>query len=116
MAEMDPKQERMWGMLCHLAALVGYIMPFGNMIGPLVIWLLKKQESPFIDAQGKEALNFQISVTIYAVVAFLLIVIVIGFPLLIGIALFNLVMIIIAAVKTNSGESFSYPVCIRLIK
>ena len=113
---MEQKQERMWGMLCHLGALVGYIMPFGNVIGPLVIWLLKKQESPFIDAQGKEALNFQITMTIAAFVAVLLFVIVIGFPLLIGVALFNLVMIILAAVKVNNGDTFTYPVCIRLIK
>lgn len=76
----DDKQARIWGMLCHLTALLGIIgIPFGNIVGPLIIWLLKKNVYPFVNEQGKESLNFQISMTIYALAAALLIFIKIGF-------------------------------------
>ena len=114
---VDEKQSRMWAMLCHLTALVMFIgVPLGNIIGPLVIWLLKKNEFPFVDQNGKEALNFQISITIYAAVAFLLCLVFIGFFLLIALGIFDLVMIIVASIKTNDGEAFRYPVTIRFIK
>jgi len=74
-------------MLCHLTALLGIIgIPFGNIVGPLIIWLLKKNVYPFVNEQGKESLNFQISMTIYALAAALLILIKIGFFLLFIIA------------------------------
>ena len=116
MAAMNEKDARTWAMFCHLGALAGYIIPFGNIIAPLVIWLIKKDESPFVDDQGKESLNFQISITIYALVALLLTVIVIGFFLLLAVGIFALVMVIIAAVKANDGEKYRYPLCIRFIK
>ena len=59
-----PKDVRTMAMLCHLLALAGYVIPFGNIIGPLVMWLVKKEDHPFIDEQGKEALNFQITVAL----------------------------------------------------
>jgi len=116
MAKMDETQERTWGMLSHLAALAGFIIPLGNIIGPLVIWLIKKDESPFVDDQGKESLNFQISITIYCIVAALLILIVIGIFLLIGLGILAIVLIIVAAVKANSGEKYRYPLSIKFIK
>jgi uncharacterized Tic20 family protein len=117
MPEADAKQSNMWGMLCHLTALAGIIgIPFGNIIGPLVVWLVKKEEFPFVDEQGKESLNFQISMTIYAVVAGLLCFVLIGIPLLILIWLVDLVLIIIASLKANEGKSYRYPVTIRLLK
>lgn len=112
---MNQAQERTWGMVAHLAALVGFIIPLGNVIGPLIVWMVKKDESSFVDEQGKESLNFQISVSIYAIVAALLIIVVIGIVLLIGLALLDLVLVVIAAVKTNNGEKFRYPLCIRFI-
>ena len=115
-ASMDQKQERTWAMLCHLGALAGYIIPFGNVIAPLIIWLVKKEESELVDDQGKESLNFQISIAIYCIAAFLLMFILIGFILLPALAIFNLVMIIIAALKANSCERYHYPLCIRFIK
>jgi hypothetical protein len=116
MAKMEESQERTWGMLCHLSALAGFIIPFGNIIGPLLIWLIKKDESSFVDDQGKEALNFQISITIYCLIAAMLILIIIGIFLLIGLGILALVLIIVASVKTNSGEKFRYPLTIRLIQ
>jgi len=116
MAKMTESQERTWGMLCHLSALAGFIIPFGNIIGPLVIWLIKKDESPFVDDQGKESLNFQISITIYCLIAAVLILVIIGIFLLIGLGIFAIVMIIIAAVKANNGEKFRYPLTIRFVR
>jgi len=111
------KQSRMWGMLCHLTALAGYVgIPLGNLIGPLVVWLLKRNEIPFVEEQGKEALNFQISMTIYGAVSAILILVVIGIPLLVALIVFDLVMIIVAAVKANNGQHFRYPITIRFLK
>ena len=114
--ETDP-QARQLGMFCHLAGLAGYVLPaFGNIIGPLIIWLMKKDEFAFADSQGKESLNFQISITIYATVATLLMFVCIGFLLLPAVGVFDLVMIIIASIKANKGEPVTYPLCIRFIK
>ncbi|MDW7739128.1 MAG: DUF4870 domain-containing protein [Bacillota bacterium] len=110
------QEEKTFGMLAHLAALAGFIIPFGNIIGPLVVWLIKKDQSAWVDKQGKESLNFQISITIYAIVAGILTIIVIGVLLLIAVGIFSLIMIIIATVKTNNGEDYQYPLCIRFIK
>jgi hypothetical protein len=113
---IDPKEQNMWGMFCHLAALAGYVIPFGNVIGPLVIWLIKKDEFPFVEQEGKEAINFQISIVIYTVVSAFLIFVIIGIFLLIAIGITNLVCIIIATVKTSDGQAYRYPFCIRFIK
>jgi len=109
------RDERMWGMFCHLSAMAGYIIPFGSIVGPLIIWSLKKDEFPFVDEQGKEALNFQISMFIYLVISAILIIVVIGIMLLIALGIFQLIMIIIASVKANNGESFRYPLSIKFL-
>jgi uncharacterized Tic20 family protein len=111
----NDKDERMWAMFCHLSALLGFIFPFGNIIAPLVIWLLKKDEYPLVNDQGKEALNFQISMTIYILASIVLIFIVIGIPLLILLGLFSLIVIVIAAIKANEGEKYRYPITIRFL-
>jgi uncharacterized protein len=110
------RDQNMWAMLAHLSALAGFIIPFGNIIGPLVIWLIKKDEYQLVDDQGKESLNFQISMTIYYVISAILIIVIIGILMLIGLAIFSLVMIIIAMVKANEGVAYRYPMCIRFIK
>jgi len=112
----ENQEERTMGMLCHLLALAGYVFPFGNIIGPLVIWLMKKDQMPFVDNQGKESLNFEISVSIYGLVAFALSFVVIGIPLLIAVGVFAVVEIILASVKANQGIPFRYPLTIRFIK
>lgn len=117
MAAMEEKDARTWAMLCHLGGLGVYIIPtVGHIIAPLIIWLIKKDESPLVDDQGKESLNFQISITIYAIIALLLTLILIGYILFVALMIFDLVMVIIAAVRANSGEKYRYPLCIRLIK
>jgi uncharacterized protein len=110
------RDQNMWAMLCHLSALAGFVIPFGNVIGPLVIWLIKKDEYQLVDDQGKESINFQISMTIYYIISAILIIVIIGILMLIGLAIFSLVMIIIAMVKANEGVAYRYPMCIRFIK
>ena len=110
------KEERTWGMLCHLVVLTGFIIPFASIIGPLVIWMIKRDEMPFVDDQGKESLNFQITMMLAMIVSGLLIFVLIGFVLVFVVAIFQLIMIIIASVKANEGVYYRYPLCIRLIK
>jgi uncharacterized Tic20 family protein len=110
------KEERTWAMLCHLAALAGYVLPLGNIIGPLVVWLIKKDQSRLVDDQGKESLNFQISVTIYAIIAGLSILVVVGILLLPLVLLFGLILIIVAAIRANEGVAYRYPLTLRFIK
>lgn len=109
-------EERQWAMFAHLSALIGLIIPLGNVVGPLIIWLMKKDTSAFIDDQGKESLNFQITVLIAAIAAGILIVVLIGFLLLPLIGLVALVFTIIAAIKANEGLTYRYPFALRLIK
>jgi len=113
--EHNVQDERMWGMFCHLSALAGYVIPFGSVIGPLVIWSIKKQEYPFVDHQGKEALNFNLSMIIYMIISAILIIVVVGILMLIALAIFQLIMIIIASIKANNGETFRYPLSIRFL-
>ena len=113
------KDARMWAMWCHLSGLAGFlpIVPgIGCVIAPLIIWQMKKEEDPFVDENGKEALNFQISMLIYGVVAGLLIFACIGFVLLPAVVIFDIVFLIIAALKANKGENYRYPLTIRFVK
>lgn len=128
------KQARTWAMLCHLTAFAGYIFPLGNILGPLIVWLLKRKESPLVADQGKEALNFQISITLYYLMAAFFIIMLVwptfatdspnpgpmgGIVLLLlvmlGLTIFNVIVVIIGAVKASSGERFRYPLAIRFI-
>ena len=117
MTEDENKQSNLWGMLCHLTSLSVFIgIPFGNIIGPLVVWLIKKDEYPFVNDQGQESLNFQISMTIYGLVSAILCFVIIGFVLIGVILVTNIVLVVIASVKANKGEAYRYPFTIRLIK
>ena len=110
------KDTRTVAMLCHLSAFAGYLVPMGNIAGPLLVWLLKREESPFIDFHGKESVNFQISVFIYFIVSLLLMFVLIGFLLLPILVVFELVVVILAAVRANDGQEYRYPLSIRFIK
>lgn len=109
------KEERNWAMACHLAALSAVFTGIGAIVGPLVVWLIKKDEMPFVDDQGKEALNFQITMMIASLISAVLMIVLIGFLLLALIAIFDLVMVIIASIKAADGEAFRYPLTLRLI-
>jgi hypothetical protein len=112
------KDERMWGMFCHLAALAAFIgIPLGNVIGPLVVWLIKREQYPLVNEQGKESLNFQITVAIIAAVGgLLLFCFMLGLIILIPLGIVDLILVIMAAIKTNNGEHYRYPFALRLIK
>jgi uncharacterized protein len=110
------KDAKTWGMLCHLSALSGFLIPFGNILGPLICWLVKKDTDSFIDEEGKESLNFQISMMIYGIISGILTLILIGFLMLIAIAILEIVYVIIASIKANEGKNYRYPLTIRFIK
>ncbi len=112
-----PQDERMWAMLCHLTTLSGMVIPFGNIIGPLVIWLIKREVYGLVNDQGKEALNFQITMTLGGLLCIpLFFVCGIGIAVLVLLSLFDIVFTIIAAIKANEGVCYRYPLCIRFIK
>lgn len=103
-------------MAAHLSTLAGYlIIPLGNLIAPLVIWLVKKDTMPFVDDQAKEALNFQITLSIAAVIGVVLTFVCVGWFVLAAIWIAGLVFGIIAAVKSNEGVKYRYPATLRLI-
>ena len=111
------KNEQTMGMLCHLTSLSKYLaIPFGHIIGPLIVWMIKRQEMPFVESQGKESLNFQISVTIYGLIAGLLCFVLIGFPILLGLIVFDLVCVVLASIQAADGKPYRYPLCIRFLK
>jgi len=114
-APVDPV-DRQWLVALHLCPLIGLIIPFGNMVAPLVLWLIKRPESAVIDQTGKEVLNFQISVFIYAVVSLVLCMILIGFLLLFGVFVLWIYGIIMGAVKAGNGEPFRYPLTLTLLR
>jgi uncharacterized Tic20 family protein len=113
-----PSEEaRKWGMIVHLSALVGLLgNGIGFLLGPLAVWLMKREEDPFIDANGKEAVNFQITMMIAAVVSGFLILILVGFVLLFIVAIMAIVFPILAGLKAKEGEVYRYPMTIRFIK
>ena len=86
------KDERTWAMLCHFSTFIGFIFPFGNIIAPLIIWFSKRKDLPLVADQGREVLNFQISMTIYFIIT------------------------IVAAISANDGKSYRYPINLRLTK
>ncbi len=109
-------EERNWSMLVHLSALSGIIFPFANIIAPLVVWLLFRARSDMVDYHGKRALNFQISMTIWIVIAALFSIILIGIPFLIGLGLISIIWTIMAAVRASRGDPPGYILSIGFLK
>jgi len=126
----EDKNARTWATICHLGALLMLVgVPVGNILGPLVIWLVKRREYEFVDDQGKEALNFQITFTFCAIAYILLIFLLIFsanrylsevfFPamlLMMGLIILNIGLVIMAAIKSNDGILYRYPFALRIIK
>jgi len=111
--------QRTWAMLCHLAGFAVFlfrIFPLANIVTPLAIWLIKKHTSPLVEDQGRESLNFQITISIALAISGLLIFARIGFVLVPLILIYDVVMIITAAIRANEGEWYKYPYSLRLIK
>jgi uncharacterized Tic20 family protein len=106
---------RNWATLTHLSTLTGYVTAIGFVVGPLVMWLLRKDQWEFIDDQGKEALNFSISVCIYWLVSLVLAFLLIGIPLLFAIGIAHIAFSIVAAVNSSKGIRYRYPLIIRFV-
>lgn len=122
-------EAKKWGMLSHLSTFSGFIIPLGNIIIPLIIWLTKKDDNKFVADQAKEVLNFQISLLVYFIVGILVILfsifrssehmplnIVVTGILLVIIWIFDFIITIVGAVRANEGVWFRYPLSIRFIK
>jgi uncharacterized protein len=110
-------------MLCHLSALAGFIIPLGNLLGPLLVWQIKKNEFLSVNVHGKASLNFQITVVI-ALIAGIIVATILSFfcvgfllfPIVALIGLAGLIFAIIAGIKANNGEDYKYPYSLTLIK
>ena len=129
---------RTWSMLCHLAALAGFLFSLGSVIGPLIVWQIKKNELPEIDSHGKEAVNFQLTILIVRIIVGIIIAVSLGIgwgfgelwrnpiyifgsgfglgTILVIINLLSWILAIVAGIKANNGESYRYPLSIRFIK
>lgn len=108
--------ERNWAMLCHLSALSGFFFPFGGIIGPLICWLSKRDESAWVTENGRNSLNFQLSILLYIVLAIPLCFIILGIPIIIMLETLKIICIIIASIKASKGEKFRYPLVIPFIQ
>ncbi len=108
---------RLWSIFCHASALLGVFLHFpGHVLGPLIVWLAKRDESPELDAHGKEAVNFQLSMLLYTVIAGVFCLVLIGFVLLPLLWVANAVFVIIASIKASDGKLYRYPLTIRFIE
>jgi hypothetical protein len=110
--------DRQWAMFCHLSALLGLLVGGLTFVGPLVCWLMKKDQSKFVDYHGKEALNFQLNILVYTLIAFGITVATCGFafPVIFVPLIYGIVMPIIAGMKANEGKYYEYPATLRVIK
>lgn len=109
------KEERNWAMIGHLSALLFLVTGIGGILGPLVVWLIRKDDMPFAAQQAKEALNFQITMFLLGILAWILVFVLIGFALLAILCIVNVVLTIVAAVKASEGVAYRYPFNWRLI-
>ncbi len=115
-ADVMNKDANKWAMFCHLGGLIGLLIPPLNYILPLIVWIKYRDEFPFVNEQGMEAINFQISITIYSIIFTILIFAVVGIFLLIALCFFTLILGIVASIQANRGVNYRYPLIIRLIK
>lgn len=109
-------EEKSWGALAHLSTLAGFFIPFGNVLGPLAVYLSKKDEMPFVGDQAREALNFAITKMIALLVCIPLMFVVVGFVLFPMVLLGWIVFTVLGAIAANKGETYRYPLSIRLVK
>ena len=113
---MSPAEERNWAVATHLASFSGYVgVPLGHILGPLVIWLMKKESSNYLDEVGKETVNYNISIILWFLICLPLCLVLIGFFLLGALALMDIIVTIMAAVAASNGQQYKYPLTIRFI-
>ncbi len=115
-APLSVHEERQWSLFAHLSGLLGYLgLPFGSVFGPLVIWLVKRDRSALVDENGREALNFHLSMLLYALISLPLALVFVGFLTLLAIPIVEIVFTIIGALKASEGECYRYPLTIRFV-
>ncbi len=112
----DEQQARQWAMFLHLSQLAGFIIPLVGLVAPIIIWQTQKAEYPILDEHGKAVINWIISELIYGAICFVLIFVVIGFPMLMILGILGVVFPIIGGIKANNGELWQYPLTINIIK
>jgi uncharacterized Tic20 family protein len=108
-------QERLWTAGCHLSALLGYLLPFGHLIGPLAVWLSKRHTFPAVEQAGREALNFQLSVTLYVLAGLLLSFFLIGLVVLFLVVVFHFTTVLYASLLAQRGAEVHYPFTMKII-
>jgi uncharacterized Tic20 family protein len=108
--------EKQWGMFTHLTAFSTFVIPFGHIVGPLIIYLIKKDEFEFVDDQGKEVLNFQITWSIIFIISAVLMLVGIGILMLIGFGIAWFVLVIVGTVAANNGQYYRYPFSIKFLQ
>ena len=113
---LPTSEERTMAMVAHLAAFAGHLFPFAHIIAPLIVWVIKRDSSRFVDDQGKESVNAQITATIYAAICVPLCLVLVGFVGLIVLYLANVVLVIMAAMAAYEGRAYRYPLILRLVK
>lgn len=114
-ATENDRAERVWCMLCHLSALFGYIVPFANVLAPLLIWIAKRNTTRGVDDAGRESLNFQLTVSLFGLVGIMLSAVFVGLVLLFALVVFHFCLTLVAALRAQRGESFRYPLTIRIV-
>ncbi|MFK7923202.1 MAG: DUF4870 domain-containing protein [Bacteroidia bacterium] len=110
------EDESTWGMLIHLSSLSGFFLGFGWIIAPLIIYLTKKDEMPYVEQEGKKALNFQITMLILSIISGILVIILVGIVGLFAVAVMQIIFPIIAGLKARDGEDYRYPLSYEFIK
>ena len=113
---LQTQEEKQMGMFLHLSQLINIILPPGGIVVPIVIWQIKKDEMPALDAHGKMAVNWLISSFIYMIISFVLMLVLVGFLTFIAVAVMSVVFPIIAGIKANNGEFWNYPLTIKFLK
>ncbi len=107
--------DRTWAIIAHASAFIGLVIPLGNIIAPLIVWAIKKDESKFVDENGKQAVNFQITWTVLLAIAALSVLVLVGLVLLPLLALAWFALIVIAIIRASNDQVYDYPLTIDLI-
>jgi len=113
---LQTQDEKQMGLFLHLSQLLNVLIPFGGVIAPIVLWQMKKDEMPALDAHGKMIVNWMISGLIYGVVSFILTFFIIGLLGFLALAIMGIVYPIIGGIKANNGELWEYPLTIKFLK
>ncbi|MCH1931119.1 DUF4870 domain-containing protein [Shewanella sp. A25] len=115
MEQAVTKSDREFGLLVYASSFIGYLVPFGSILGPLILWLMKRDESAFVDRCGRSCLNFKLSMLVYVLIGAVLAIIGIGFILLLALAALDLICTVIGLIKASEGQVYRYPLTIKFI-